>query len=228
MTGVEIDAIEYSYRDFHLGPVGLTVGPEVVGLIGPNGAGKSTLMAVVAGTLPGSRGRIRVDGTELSDLERRRRMAFAGPTNMWHPGMNAEDYLRLLRSLYPDWSILRERALMERFRISYRQCIAEASAGTKAKFDLIRGLARGAGMLLLDEPWSTLDPSARAELTSDLKQIRHEDGIGMLVSSHELDTVAGLCDRFVFLVNGKIAAERADGAGASAGDLLSVYRAVVA
>lgn len=209
LTDLQLTNVEFSYSGFELGPISLHVGLEKIGLIGPNGAGKTTLMSLIAGTLPGASGLITSHGACMPDLLRRLRFAYSGDQTVWHDSLTIRDYLRLMRKIYANWDSDLEVEWMRRFSLKYTMSPAGSSSGTKAKCSILLALCRGASLLLLDEPWSALDPVARAELTEELAGVSRDLKIGLIVSSHELDNVQGLCSRLIFLNNGRIVADGA-------------------
>lgn len=230
---IELDGIAFSYGAFTLGPISTRLGPERIGLVGPNGAGKTTLMSLIAGILPGTDGRILMDGNVLSDADRRLCFAYSGDGTVWHDALTIEDYLRLMRAAYPNWDRAREKQLMQRFSLRYDMMPARCSSGNKAKLSLVFALSRNASMLLLDEPWNALDPIGRSELTEELLQVTAQSGIGILVSSHELAQIESLCERLLFIEDGRIAADgsavelaRANGLHQHA-PMLDVYKSIV-
>jgi len=183
---------------------------EIYGLIGPNGAGKTTTIRIACGLLEPTQGEVRVaDVDVLRDPERARQ----------HIG-----YLSDFFSVYED---LKVREYLDYFAHAYKmpdakiaQRITEVieQAGLEAKCDsLIQGLSRGMKqrlgiaramihcpkVLLLDEPASGLDPKARIELRNLLRSVR-DQGATILISSHILTELEGLCTSIGIMEKGRL------------------------
>jgi ABC-2 type transport system ATP-binding protein len=191
------------YPDFRLGPLALDIN-GIVGVVGPNGAGKTTLLSAVAGLLPNSTGSVAIDGHALSHLERRRDVGFCMPPTSFHFQLTFEQHLRFLRSFYDNWSAKVETDLIERFNIPRRKKVGTASAGTVMKFSLLVALSRQPPAILLDEPWNTLDPISRFELSTELFRLREETKCTIVISTHDLAQLQSIVQRVVFLSEGRI------------------------
>lgn len=204
---LSISDLRYSYKQFSLGPISFdAAGGSVIGLIGPNGAGKTTLLSCIAGVLEGSSGSVICHESTATDLERRRRIAFASARNIWYKDLTFAEHLAFLRSYYPQWEESRAVSLASRLRLPLDKKTDQASAGMLAKLALVVALARGAKTLLFDEPWNALDPSARVEFTQQLQAVAREFQMAVIVSSHELANVEQICDSYLFLKDGQLVA----------------------
>ena len=188
---------------------------EAIGIIGPNGAGKTTLLRIVMGLLRADAGWVRLEGEPvLSALARVRAAYFAGESTL-PPGVRA----RAWRSLFHDAD---ERGENRPFRL--------LSRGTRQLQGLRTLFAvSGTRLIVLDEPWEGLDPDASRWLTEAMRA-RRDAGVTILVSSHRLHDLAGVCDRYVFLDRGFatiVAGEAVARNGVVTGDgLLAAFDAV--
>jgi ABC-2 type transport system ATP-binding protein len=187
--------------------VSLRVRPgEVVGLAGPNGAGKTTLLHAIVGLNRLDSGSIRLDGVDTRRPEAKARMAFM-PDNLPRPQhLTAREVIYLVCKLYrvtPDPDRVQEFA--ETFDIAgqFDQQIAGYSHGMSRKVDLIAALLLEPDLLVLDEPFSGLDPTMVAALESVIRQ-RREQGGSTLLSSHDLELAADVSDRIVMLHRGVV------------------------
>jgi ABC-2 type transport system ATP-binding protein len=154
---------------------------EIVGLIGPNGAGKTTLLRILLGLASATGGRVTRP---------------VGPVAYFAGGQTLPPRARADR-----WS-----AWVSRGSVKPRETrrVRTLSRGTRQMVGLEAVLAMpGADLIVLDEPWETLDPDASRWLTKTLAA-RREAGSGILVSSHRLHDLAGLCDRYAFLIEGRV------------------------
>ena len=188
---------------------------EAIGIIGPNGAGKTTLLRIVMGLLRADAGWMRLEGEPVpSALARVRAAYFAGESTL-PPAVRA----RAWRSLFHDAD---ERGENRPFRLLSRG--TRQLQGLKTLFAV-----SGMRLIVLDEPWEGLDPDASRWLTEAMRA-RRDAGVTILVSSHRLHDLAGVCDRYVFLDRGFatiVAGEAVARNGVVTGDgLLAAFDAV--
>src|SRR2546429_3896698 len=208
--------------------VSIEVQPHrVTGLIGPNGAGKSTFMAVLAGTLPVSDGRIEFDGREVTHLPafRRARMGlvrtfqlgseFARLTVLENLLVAAPDNRgeSLGAALLGRWYwrndeerlVAEARDLLDRFRMREKEpeYAGNLSGGQKRLVEIMRALMLKPRLLLLDEPMAGVHPALVDGIAVDLERLRDE-GMTILMVEHELGTVERLCDPVVVMAQGAV------------------------
>lgn len=194
------------YAGVHaLGPLDLAVeSGEVVSLVGPNGAGKSTLLRLAAGLLEKSGGLIEVCGQRPGSLEARRLVSFVPDTPALYEDLSLGENVEFVARLHGDeaWAAHAQR-LLERFGLSERedQLPAHLSRGLRQRAALVLGLVRPFSLLLLDEPFGTLDTLA-VEAVRDVILERAAAGAAVLVSSHQPDLLPSW--RTVRLEEGRI------------------------
>ena len=165
---------------------------EIVGLIGPNGAGKTTLLRLFAGLIRPTRGAVHIPTIDRQAIVR----YFAGEHSL-PPDVRTSRWLAL-------WSAPAIASAAGR-RIS--GTLGTLSRGTRQRVGLEAILADpDVTLLLLDEPWEGLDPDASRWLSEELLK-RRAAGAGVIVSSHRIHDLADVCDRCVFLVDGRLSAE---------------------
>jgi branched-chain amino acid transport system ATP-binding protein len=208
--------------------VSIEVAPgKITGLIGPNGAGKSTFMAVLAGTLPATSGKIVFDGadnTHVPAYQRARRglvrtfqlpsefarltvlenLVVAAPDNrgdtLFGAIMGRGYWIADERRL-----VERARALLDRFGMSSKESdyAGNMSGGQKRLIEIMRALMLRPRLLLLDEPMSGVHPKIVLEIQRYLEELRSE-GFTILMVEHELHMVERLCDTVVVMAQGKV------------------------
>jgi ABC-2 type transport system ATP-binding protein len=200
---------------------------EVVGFIGRNGAGKTTTMRVVMGLLEPDGGQVRWDGRPLVE-GRRRRIGYLPEERGLYPKMRCVDQLRFLAQL----AGVPKRAsrahvvdLLEGLGLSDRldSPVEQLSLGNQQRVQLAAALLGRPALLVLDEPFSGLDPTGVDVLTAALER-RVEDGVGVLFSSHQLDLLERVARRVVMIEAGRIVLDQELGAVASAGQVRLVDR----
>lgn len=177
-----------------------------VAIVGPNGAGKSTLFRAMVGLISHQVGSVETHGTELGYITQRSAVDWSFPVTVHDVVMMGRvgkmGWLRWQRPI--DREVV-QRCLREVGMAAYadRQ-IGELSGGQQQRVFIARALAQEAGILLMDEPFSGVDASAQETILEILSQL-HEQGVTMLVSTHDLNLAVEWSDRLA-LLNGKLIA----------------------
>lgn len=194
----------------------LELRPGVVGLLGPNGAGKTTMLSLLATVLPPTTGRITVAGHDVTSshaerVEARRHIGFLPQEVQFPSGMTAAgfvDYIAVLK----EWKDGRRRAaevqrVLELVGLAERSTmkIRKLSGGQRRRLAVAQALIGAPDLLLLDEPTTGLDPEQRASLRGILSGLPGT----VLLSTHQTEDVAALCDRVIVI---DAASVRFDGA----------------
>lgn len=182
----------------------------MTGFIGGNGAGKTTTMRMIVGTLALSAGQILWSGNPIT-AENQRRIGYMPeerglfPTRKILPQLV---YLATLRGADPIAAEREAQQLLERFNLADRanDQLQKLSLGNQQRVQVIAAVMTQPQALILDEPFSGLDPTAVAEMSSLLRDVA-SNGVPVLFSSHQLDLMDKVCDRAVILQTGKVVAE---------------------
>jgi ABC-type glutathione transport system ATPase component len=220
---------------------------EAVGIVGESGGGKSTLARAIAGFETPDGGNIYIHTAEgrrlaLRDLsgdalrvERRKiQIVFQDPGAALDPRWRIDDSVAEALAPQRGGSLGERRRLaaqwMERAGLSAR-CASrrphELSAGEKQRAAMARALAAEPNIIIFDEPTASLDVSTRAELLASIRALRRETPLSMLWISHDLRTVAHVCDRALVLFLGRVV-EELPAAALASGDLLHPYSRLLA
>ncbi len=195
--------------------VDLEIGAGATGLLGPNGAGKSTLLRTLLGLLPVQPGRVEVLGYDAGrePLEIRRRIGLVPESDCLLPGMNAVEMTTYAGQLVG----MRRKDAMERaHQVLFYVGLGEAryrdlesySQGMKQRLKLAQALVHDPDLLLLDEPTNGMDPPGREAMLQLVREVSHEKGLHVLLSTHLLPDVEQTCDRVVVLNEGRVAEVR--------------------
>ena len=196
-----------------LDEVDLTVHSGVTGLVGANGAGKTTFMSIALGLRAPTTGSIRVlDLEPVADGAKLRSLVSYGPErNILPDEMPAVDFVKHLaevRGIPRKEAKTRASDILwlvglgeERFRP-----IGTMSTGQRQRVKLAQAIAADPKLVFLDEPTDGLDPLARDEVLTLIRQISEEYGIHVMISSHLLEEVEQICDNIVILNAGKLIA----------------------
>ena len=178
---------------------------ECVALVGPNGAGKSTVAGLALGFLRPSAGRVRVGGLEPREYVRRHGAGYLPERFSPRGGLRAGRLLRRLARLDGlDRADARRRVREALARAglagSSRRPVGALSRGQRQRLGVAQLLLRPRAVVLLDEPWSGLDPEGRSRLREILGELR---GAALVVASHDLAQVARVAERAVVLDGGR-------------------------
>ncbi|WP_294946047.1 ATP-binding cassette domain-containing protein [Sulfurivirga sp.] len=181
---------------------------EIVGLLGANGAGKSTLMRMLTGLLPPTSGTAEVAGVSIrgNSLAVRRRIGYMAQRFSLYEELTVRENLRLFGRIYGLWGgRLRER-LDWALNWSGLDSVADSRAGAlplgqRQRLALSAALLHGPSILFLDEPTSGVDPAGRRHFWSLLRQLCHDEGVAMLVSTHAMNEAEN-CHRVVMMRQG--------------------------
>jgi len=183
---------------------------EVLGFLGPNGAGKSTTLRILCGWWPPSAGRAAVDGHDLlrDSLGARRRIGYLPENFAAPPELRVAEYLGFrarLKSLRRREARRRTGEVADRLGLGERlgQTIGSLSRGFRQRVGLADALLADPPALLLDEPFTGLDPLQRQEFREFLRDLAHREGKAVLFSSHVLPEVEDLADRLLILHRGR-------------------------
>lgn len=212
MSAIEVDNIVARYGDvLALDRVSLNVEPgKVTGLIGMNGSGKTTLFKAIMGMIRPDEGQVRLDGADPAVARKQGRVGYV-PQNEdvdWAFPVSVHDVVMMGR--YGHQGFTRrprpaDRAAvaeaLERVELTEyadRQ-IGQLSGGQKKRAFVARGIAQGAQILLLDEPFAGVDKRSEATIVGLLRELA-ADGRTVLVSTHDLHALPALADEAVLLL----------------------------
>ena len=188
---------------------------EAVGLLGPNGAGKTTVFYMITGLIKADRGRIDLDGHDVTALPMYQRarlgIGYLPQEASIFRGLNVEDNVRSVLEVVEPNRKRREselRALLEEFNIwRLRKMPSIAlSGGERRRLEIARAVATRPNYMLLDEPFAGIDPIAVGDLQ---KLVRHltSRGIGVLITDHNVRETLGLTDRSYIIYSGEVLME---------------------
>ncbi len=184
-----------------------------VGLLGPNGAGKSTMLKALLGFIVPERGRLRVLGLDVAEspLEIRARVGYMPENDAHIPGMNAVSFVAYCGELA---GLPRVDAMQRAHEMLFYVGLGEAryrnvdtySTGMKQRIKLAQALVHDPDLLFLDEPTNGMDPKGRDEMLELVRDLAHNKGVSLILSSHLLPDVEYTCDHVVVMDKGAIAA----------------------
>lgn len=182
---------------------------RLTGFVGGNGAGKTTTMRIILGVLVRDGGEVTLDGAPVSAVDRRR-FGYMPEERGLYPKMRVLDhivYLARLHGFAKADATDRAAALLEELGLGERLSdnIETLSLGNQQRAQIAAALVHDPRVLILDEPFSGLDPLA-VDVVAGVLQARAAAGAAVLFSSHQLDVVERLCDDLVIIAGGTIRA----------------------
>jgi ABC-2 type transport system ATP-binding protein len=185
---------------------------SVVGVLGPNGAGKSTTIRMITGTVPPTKGSVRVDGLDSIDqsMKVRRRLGYLPESNPLYPEMKVTDFLAFRAKLFGLSGKTRksatDRAISRCWLDEVRsRRVGQLSKGYRQRVGLAAAMLHDPPVLILDEPTSGLDPAQIAETRDLIRELAGDHT--MLIVSHILPEVERSCDRLLIFARGQIQAD---------------------
>lgn len=189
---------------------------EIVGLLGRNGAGKTTSFRITIGMITPEGGRVIFNGHDVTELPMYKRarhgMGYLAQEPSVFQGLSVEQNLLAIletRPMPPAQQRKRAAELLEQFGLIHvrKQPARLCSGGEKRKLEIARALVSEPSLMLLDEPFSGVDPVAVEDLQREITRLRDEQHIAMLVTDHNVQRTLEICDRAYVIFEGKVFAE---------------------
>ena len=212
---VELDRVSVRYgKSWALRDVSASFPPGAVGLLGPNGAGKSTMLKALLAFIAPDKGEMRVLDLDVRKraLQIRSRIGYMPESDAHIPGMNAVSFVAYCGEMA---GLPRADAMQRAHEVLYYVGLGEAryrnvetySTGMKQRIKLAQALVHDPDLLFLDEPTNGMDPKGRDEMLELIRDIAHNKGLSLILSSHLLPDVEYTCDYVVVLDKGSVATE---------------------
>ncbi|MBR6099044.1 LPS export ABC transporter ATP-binding protein [bacterium] len=190
---------------------------EVVCLLGPNGAGKTTTFYMVVGLIKPNKGKIILDGQDISTLPMNERaklgIGYLPQEASIFRKLTVEDNLKLVLQMNEKLTInekkMKLEELLNEFGIERLRSYAAVSlsGGERRRVEIARALAASPDFILLDEPFAGIDPIAIGEIKENIRKISEEKGLGILITDHNPKATLSITDRAYVIFDGKIKIE---------------------
>lgn len=173
-------------------------------MIGANGAGKTTTIKVLMNILEPSRGSATMLGVDSRKISPRElaQIGYVSENQDMPPRLTVAEYVAYLRPFYPTWDRQLEISIARQLRLPTERKIGDLSHGMRMKMALLCALPYRPKLLILDEPFSGLDPLVRDEFMEGLLEQAGE--MTILISSHELGEIDGVATHVAFMDEGKL------------------------
>ena len=177
---------------------------SVYALLGANGAGKTTTIKMIVNILAPTRGELTLMGTPSRELTSHHfsQIGYVSESQVLPGQMAVGAYLDYLRPFYSNWDETLEKTMLRRFKLPLERKIRALSHGMRIKLALVAALAFKPKLLVLDEPFSGLDPLVRDDLIESV--LSHAEDLTIFISSHELNEIQGFVSDIGFLNQGRL------------------------
>lgn len=186
---------------------------EIVGLLGPNGAGKTTTFYMVVGLVKPLKGNVFIDNRNITRmpmyLRARFGIGYLAQENSVFRKLNVEDNIKLIlqmSGISKKEQKQRLETLLEEFGLNRvrKQSAISLSGGERRRVEIARSLATEPHFLLLDEPFTGIDPIAISEIQEIIGKLKEDKGLGILITDHNVRETLGITDRAYIIRDGTI------------------------
>lgn len=187
---------------------------EVVGLLGPNGAGKTTTFYMIVGLVKPNKGHVFLDGEEITKypmhIRSRAGIGYLPQEASSFRSLSVEDNLKLVLEMNDKLSENEKRKKLEELLDEFgmtklrKEAAISLSGGERRRVELARALAASPDFILLDEPFTGIDPIAIGEIKENIRRLSIDKGLGVLITDHNPKATLSITDRAYVIFDGKI------------------------
>ena len=179
---------------------------RVTAFLGPNGAGKTTTIKCLLNLYQPDEGTIRVAGQESTRLGPKdfQNIGYVSENQELPLWMSVSEYIHYCRPLYPTWDSSFEKKLFQDFELPMTTKLRDLSRGMRMKASLLSSLVYRPALVVLDEPFSGLDPLVRDEFIHGLLELTEQEGWTVFISSHDIEEVERLADDVAIIDRGRL------------------------
>ena len=182
---------------------------SIYGLVGINGSGKTTAIKHLAGIYRQDNGSVTIGGTPVyNNAEIKEKVGFISDELYFFPNYNIKSLRRFYASMYKNWNEERFRNLLDLFKLDPKRKVSKFSKGMQKQAAFIFAMSIMPDFLLLDEPIDGLDPIVRRVILQEIIEDVAAREMTVLVSSHNLKEMDGICDAIGIIKKGRMVIER--------------------
>jgi ABC-2 type transport system ATP-binding protein len=169
---------------------------RIYGLLGPNGSGKSTMLKLMTGLVFPNNGTVTLNGHPVT-RKSSEHVAYLTELDMFYDVFTVGETVNYMASQFSDYNIEKARELLGEFKLDPTQKVKSLSKGNRGRLKLVTTLSRDTDAILLDEPFSGLDPMVRDSIVNSLlKYIDFENQI-LIIATHEITEIESLLDEAI-------------------------------
>lgn len=208
---IQVSNVVKSFDGFKvLNGLSMTVKKGLIyGLVGKNGAGKTTIIKHVTGILRQDEGRIAIDGEDVFDnIQIKKKMGFIPDDLYFFATYNITEMAKFYKEIYPGWNDERFSGMVSEFGLDKKRRLSKFSKGMQKQAAFVLTMSTTPEYLILDEPIDGIDPIIRKLVWKYILNDAAERKMSVLVSSHNLRELEGICDSIGIISNGVIVLER--------------------
>ncbi|MEG1930121.1 MAG: ABC transporter ATP-binding protein [Anaerovorax sp.] len=208
---IKIDHINKHFDSFHaLSDLSINIKKgSIYGLIGTNGAGKTTVIKHITGVLKPEDGFITIDDQPVyENIALKEKMGFIPDDLYFFATYSLKESAKFYKSIYPNWNQERYDHMVKQFELSDKNKLSKFSKGMQKQAAFILTMSAMPEYLILDEPIDGLDPIIRKLVWKYIVEDVAEREMTVLISSHNLKELEGICDSIGILSKGKMVIER--------------------
>ncbi len=176
---------------------------KIYGLLGPNGSGKSTTLKMIAGLVLPNTGTVTMNGKQVT-RKIASEVAYLTELDMFYDAFKVDGMIRYYASQFPDFNIERANELVEFMELDSGKKIKHLSKGNRGRLKLVLALSRNTEVLLLDEPFSGLDPMVRDTIVKGLLSYIDFGNQTVIIATHEIDEIEAILDEAYIISDGEI------------------------
>ena len=187
---------------------------EVVGLLGPNGAGKTTTFYMVVGLVKPNKGTVLINDTNITSWPMHERaragIGYLPQEASSFRSLSVEDNINLVLEMNDKLTVDEKRRKLEELLTEFgviklrKEAAISLSGGERRRVELARALAASPDFILLDEPFTGIDPIAIGEIKENIRKLSIDKGIGVLITDHNPKATLSITDRAYVIFDGKI------------------------
>lgn len=187
---------------------------EVVGLLGPNGAGKTTTFYMIVGLVKPNQGHVFLEQEEITaypmHIRSRQGIGYLPQEASSFRSLSVEDNLNLVLEMNDKLTVNEKRQKLEELLSEFgmsrlrKEAAISLSGGERRRVELARALAASPDFILLDEPFTGIDPIAIGEIKENIRRLSVDKGLGVLITDHNPKATLSITDRAYVIFDGKI------------------------
>ncbi|AST91464.1 MULTISPECIES: ABC transporter ATP-binding protein [Sutcliffiella] len=180
---------------------------KITGLLGPNGSGKSTSLKMMAGLVKPTKGFVTVDGEKV-DRTIAKKVAYLTELDFYYEPFTVQNMIDFYASQFTDFQNDKAEKLLQFMKLDKSKKLKHLSKGNRGRLKLVLALARNAEYVLMDEPFSGLDPMVRNSIVKGLLTYVDFGKQTIIIATHEIDEIEPLLDDVVLIKNGNFLAKQ--------------------
>lgn len=203
--GIQLIDVTKKYgSEFALNQVSLQFeSGKIYGLLGPNGSGKSTTLKMITGLVYPNSGNITVLGESVT-RKISRKVAYLTEIDMFYDSFTVKNMINYYESQFPDFNLQKAQELLIEMKLTPNKKIKQLSKGNRGRLKLVLTIAREAPIVLLDEPFSGLDPMVRDSIVKSLLTYIDFEKQTVIIATHEIDEIEPIMDEVIAIYKGNI------------------------